>query len=193
MEKKGIWNFFGLTSRRNLLELEEQIRKLDENSRQRQIELAQFIKSQNTVLNDNLLQIEENIKNLSRRIYNLEQNQAKSVKEIKELSEKIRDELVSSDINLDNRNEKRKKEIMNRIRVYDGILTETDLGLRKVLEQYMEVLYSIVYRIDNMDPVVNMEKIESLLKMLVINDMMDEMDKMDKISEKKTRTVTTKR
>ena len=193
MEKKGIWNFFGLTSRRNLLELEEQIRKLDENSRQRQIELAQFIKSQNTVLNDNLLQIEGNIKNLSRRIYNLEQNQAKSVKEIKELSEKIRDELVSSDINLDNRNEKRKKEIMNRIRVYDGILTETDLGLRKVLEQYMEVLYSIVYRIDNMDPVVNMEKIESLLKMLVINDMMDEMDKMDKISEKKTRTVTTKR
>ena len=181
MEKKGIWNFFGLTSRRNLLELEEQIRKLDENSRQRQIELAQFIKSQNTVLNDNLLQIEENIKNLSRRIYNLEQNQAKSVKEIKDLSEKIRDELVSSDINLDHRNEERKKEIVNRIKEYDGILTETDLGLRKVLEQYMEVLHSIVYRIDNMDPIVNMEKIESLLKMLVINDMMDE---MDKISEK---------
>lgn len=178
MEKKGFWNFFGLTSRKNLLELEEQIKSLDENSKQRQMELAKFIKSQNTILNDNLLQIEDDIKNLSKRIYNLEQNQTKYVKEIRVLSEEIKEELVNNATNIDGKNEERKKEIVNRIKEYDGILTETDLGLHKVLEQYMDVLHSIVYRIDNMDPIVNMEKIESLLKMLVVNDMMDEMDKI---------------
>ena len=179
MEKKGFWNFFGLTSRRNLIELEEQIRLLNENSKQRQIDLANFIKNQDTILNDNLLKIEDDIKNLSRRLYNLEQNQREYIKEIRILFTEIKDELISNENSIDNRNEERKKEIVNQIKEYDGILTETDLGLRKILEQYMDVLHSIIYRIDNMDPIVNMDKIESLLKMLVINDMMDEIDKID--------------
>ena len=180
MEKKGFWNFFGLTSRKNLLELEEQIQSLDENSKQRQMELAKFIKNQNTILNDNLFKIEDDIKNLGERMYHLAQNQEKYAKEIKILSEEIKGELISNETNSDNRNEERKKEIINRIKEYDGILRESDLGMRNILEQYMAVLDSIVYRIDNMDPIVNMEKIEALLKMLVVNDMMDEMDKIDK-------------
>lgn len=178
MEKKGFWNFFGLTSTKNLLSLEEQIYLYEENSKQRQMELTQFIKNQNAILNENFLQIKIDIKNLNRRISNLEQCQEKYVREIKKLSEKIKDELIINETNIDNRNEERKKEIIERIKEYDGILTETDLGLHKVLEQYMDVLHSIVDRIDNMDPIVNMEKIESLLKMLVVNDMMDEMDKI---------------
>ena len=178
MEKKGFWNFFGLTSRKNLLELEKQIQTLDENSKQRQIELMNYMKSQNTILNDNLLRIDAEIKDLNKRIYKLEQVQAMYMQEIKDLSEEMKNDLIKNDMDIEVRNEKRMRVIANRIKEYDGVLTKSDLGLRKILEEYMDVLYSIVYRIDNMDPIVNMEKMESLLKMLVVNDMMDEIDKI---------------
>lgn len=169
MKKKGILNKLGLVSRANLIEIEEKIDLHEIDNEKRITKLINLIENQNAKHTNSLEIIGKTLKKIDNQM-----NHLKS--ELDEIYKKVDNNYDKMMSFLNDKADHDTIEMHFLRKVMDennGLLKSTDWKVAESLITYKQDLESIVNRIDNMDPIVNMEKIENLLKMLVVNNMMD--------------------
>lgn len=191
MNKSGFWNFLGLASWKNMDTLEQDIKKLQteileqqKKSEEHIVEkVCQAFKEQKTNIAQVSFLIGNSTAELSGKLQKLQEDLnriQRSLDRISEENQKEHGALEKTTKELTNSIADYYNQLNVAITEYNGILKSADWKIGTSLAVFKNDLIEIIDRIDNMDPIVHLEKIENLLKMLVINDMLDDVDSISK-------------
>lgn len=197
MNKTGFWNFFGLASWRNLKEVSQEV----ENTRARF--MVDIRESETKIIDAVKQEIVHGNRDMERKVSSSVENAAAEVirnidklcLEIGSLNNSLniirgeifntKEAVTKSVTDTDMCMEKYYDRLHAIVSECSGVINSADWKIGTALAVFKNDLTDIVDRIDNMDPIVNLDKIEMLLKLLVINDMLDETKKLESISNKK--------
>lgn len=180
MEDSGFWNFLGLANKDNFASLEKKVERIGqgvlevhriwaENDKKNKEELAEIRK----ILSKN----EERIALL------LEEQDKRIFAKMEDDRTRLKHSIMADYSSMNARVGDIEKSIVDHyvklvecITEYKSTLKSADWKIATALAQYKNDLDVIVDRIDNMDPIINLEKIEELLKMLVVNGLLQEIE-----------------
>lgn len=209
MNKSGFWNFFGLASWRNMKEVSQEVvgieAKMILNIKDSENRIIDTLKKE--IINSNkdmeqriVLSVENATAEVIRKLDELQgaissglkvtRGELCNAKETIESDLKVtcgaicdmKETIENSITYTDTCMEKYYDRLYALLCECSAVINSTDWKIGTALAVFKDDLTDIVDRIHNMDPIVNLDKIETLLKILVINDMLDETKKISTLS-----------